>query len=189
MVKRTYAYRRYYRRNFYNRTRTMRNYFKAKLDTVQKIQWTGDGANFTTGTTGTTRTIADLVALCVDWQYWRQLFHTFLLTGIAVEICPNFPTFTNGTQFTGTASMGLLTTRESVSYNNVVESNFSFMLGPSQVQRKYKRLNGGLSAWHGTDELNELDGKFSVETDGNPTNGATTYSVKFTFYITFKNPN
>lgn len=167
----------------------MRNYFKAKLDTVQKIQWTGDGANFTTGSAGTTRTISDLVALCVDWQYWRQLFHTFLLTGIAVEICPNFPTFTNGTQFTGTASMGLLTTRESVSYNNVIESNFSFMLGPSQVQRKYKRMNGGLSAWHGTDELNELDGKFSVETDGNPTNGATTYSVKFTFYITFKNPN
>ena len=75
MAKRTYR-RRGYRRHYYSRAKIMRNYFKAKLDTIQKIQWTADGANFTTGSIGTTRTISDLVGLCVDWQYWRQLFHT-----------------------------------------------------------------------------------------------------------------
>lgn len=183
MVKR---YTRRYRRRA---KRIMRNYFKAKLDTVQKVQWTEAGANFVTGSTGNTRTVQDLLQLCNDWQYWRQLFHTYKLTGIAVRITPNAPTSTNGTQFAGAACLSMLTTRESANWTNAIESNFSFMLSPVQIQRKYKGFNGGLAAWHGTDDTADLDGKFVIETDGNPTNGATTYMVQFTFYVTFKNTN
>lgn len=167
----------------------MRNYFKAKMDTVQKLNWTANGAFFVTGSEGNSRNLNDLLGLCNDWQYWRQLFHTYKLTGIAVKIIPNAPTATNGTQFTGAACMALLTTRETSNWNNAIESNFSFMLSPVQIQRKYKSFNGGLASWHGTDDLADLDGKFVIETDGNPTNGATTYMVRFTFYVTLKNTN
>lgn len=169
----------------------MRNYFKAKLDTVQKISWSNQGIFFTSGNQGTTRTLHDLVTLCPDWAAWQQLFHTFKLTGMAVTVTPNHPTinYSQNSEFSGAGMLGFLTTRDNVNWNNVSESNFSFCLTPSQVQRKYKSFNGSLAAWCSTDDNINLDGKFAVETDGNPVNGGVYYMVKFTFYITFKNPN
>lgn len=172
-----------------NKYRIMKNYFKAKLDTVQKIAWNDQGANFITGNTGTTRNLNDLIQLCPDWGHWRELFHTYKLTGVKVEISPNFPTFGSNYVFQGAACMGLLTTRDISNWNNVSESNFNFLLSPTEIQKKYKSFNGGLSAWHGTDDTADLDGKFCCETDGNPSSGVVTFMVKFTFYITFKNPN
>ena len=89
MAKKTY--RRYYRRYFYNRNKIMRNYFKAKLDTVQKVLWTGDGVKFITGGTSTNKPIPTLLQLCPDWESWRLLFHSFKLTGLSVEVAPNYP--------------------------------------------------------------------------------------------------
>lgn len=179
-------YRRYYRKV---KARILRNYFKGKLDTVQKVTWTGNGAFFVTGGQGTTRTLSDLLQLCGDWQYYRQIFHTYKVTGLAMELTPNPATRGDGTQFTGAACIGLLTTRDIANWTNVTESNMSVLLTASQIQRKYKSFYGGLAAWHGTDDTADLDGKFVIETDGNPSDGGTTYMFKVTFYITFKNAN
>lgn len=188
MVK---TYRRRYRRYRYNRSKIMRNYFKAKLDVIQKVLWTSDGVKFVSEGSANSKPIPTLLELCPDWATWRLLFHSFKLTGIAVEVAPNYPSARNGdAEFTGAAVLALLTSRDAVSWNNASEANFMFMLSPTQVQRKYKSFFGGLAAWTGTDTITDLDGKFVVESDGNPSvNSATAYTVRFTFYITFKNSN
>lgn len=169
----------------------MRNYFKARLDTIQKVVWNADGAHFATGTQSTNRQINDLLQLCNDWDSWRTVFHTFKITGLAVEIDPSFPSISAGQTpaYGGMAVLSLLTTRDTSNWNNASESNFSFNMTCLSKQRKYKSFNGGINAWTGTDDLQDIDGKFTVQSDGNPTNAALVYMVKFSFYVTFKNPN
>lgn len=182
-------YYKYYSRK--NMNKVMRNYFKARLDTIQKVLWNNDGIHFVTTAQGTDRTLADLVQLCNDWDSWRTVFHSFKITGMAVEVNPAFPSVSaNQTpSYAGMAVLSLLTTRDNSNWNNATESNFSFSLTTMERQRKYKSFNGGINAWSGTDDLQDMDGKFTVQSDGNPGNAALVFMVKFSFYITFKNPN
>lgn len=190
MVKKTYK-KFYFKRNLYYRNKIMRNYFKAKLDVIQKVLWTGDGIKFITGGSSDSKAIPALLELCPDWSTWRLLFHSYKLTGVAVEVVPNAPSTTgNDAEFTGSAVLALLTSRDAVSWNNASEANFMFVLTPTQIQRKYKSFYGGITSWSGTDTITDLDGKFVVQSDGNPSaNAATAYTVRFTFYITFKISN
>lgn len=182
------TYRRRYRRNV---NKLMRNYFKARLDTVQKLVWNTDGIKFVTDGEATNRDVKTLLELCNDWDAWRLVFHTFKITGMAVEVNPGVPSASANQvpAYGGMAVLSLLTTRDNSNWNSATESNFSFSLATVQRQRKYKSFNGGINAWMGTDDLQDIDGKFTVQSDGNPTNAAIVYMVKFSFYVTFKNPN
>lgn len=183
------TYNSYYGRK--NMLRVMRNYFKARLDTIQKVVWNANGVNFSTGTQGTNRDLRTLLELCADWSAWHTLFHTFKITGLAVEIDPALPSVSANSvpAYGGMAVLSLLTSRDISNWNNATESNFSFNLTALGKQRKYKSFNGGISSWVGTDDLQDLDGKFTVQSDGNIENAALVYMVRFTFYVTFKNPN
>lgn len=185
--KKTYS--NYYAKR--NMLKVMRNYFKARLDTVQKVVWNTDGIHFVTTSQGTNRTLADLIQLCNDWDSWRTVFHSFKITGMAVEVNPAFPSISaNQTPaYAGMAVLSFITSRDSSNWNTATESNFSFSLASLERQRKYKSFNGGINSWSGTDDLQDVDGQFTVQSDGNPTNAALVYMVKFSFYVTFKNPN
>ena len=181
--------KRYYKKKSTNLNKVMRNYFKVKLDTIEKVIWTGNGIAFVVSGEATSRNLYTLLERTPDWGVWRTLFHSFKLTGLAVEISPNAPAQANGAVFSGAAALGLITSRDTINWNNVTESNFSFLLSTTQIQRKYKSFNGGLADWHGTDNAQELDGIFAVLSDGNLQNAICNFVVKFSFYVTFKNPN
>lgn len=188
MVKYTRK-KRYYRRT--NIKKVMRNYFKARLDTVQKLVWNSEGIQFVTDGQATNRDLKVLLELCNDWDVWRLVFHNFKITGLAVEVNPGVPSASANQvpAYGGMAVLSLLTTRDQSNWNTATESNFCFSLATIQRQRKYKSFNGGLNSWMGTDDLQDIDGKFTVQSDGNPTNAAIVFMVKFSFYVTFKNPN
>ena len=87
MVKR--YYRKYYYRK-YNRAKILRNYFKARLDTSMRAALDTAGFKFIENN-ATSRNLAQVLESCSDWNAFKQLFHTFKLTGVAMEAIPNLP--------------------------------------------------------------------------------------------------
>lgn len=188
MAKRTY--RRYYRRNFYNRVKIMRNYFKARLDTSMRAALDTAGFKFIENN-ASTRNLAQVLESCSDWNAYKQLFHTFKLTGLAMEAIPNLPIAGQASPFAanGTYCVGLITQGDTTNYANLLEAKNTILLTPTQTQRKYLSFNGGETSWIATSQTSDLDGKFYTETNSLASSGGMVWSIKFSFYITFKNPN
>lgn len=169
----------------------MKNYFKAKLDCVQTIQHSVDGTSFRENNQSN-RTLAALLELCNDWGMYRQLFHSFKLTGFAFQVVPLSTSPTpQGQPYTSAATviLALQTNRDNNDFNSISESNGSVILSPVSPMRKYKSFNGGEFGWTSTDDLTQMDGIMRLGTNGNASTGACVWSVRFSFYITFKNPN
>ena len=188
MAKRTY--RRYYRKNFYNRAKILRNYFKARLDTSMRAALDTAGFKFIENN-ATSRNLAQVLESCSDWNAYKQLFHTFKLTGLAMEAIPNLPIAGASAPFAanGTYCVGLITSGDTQNYANLLEAKNTILLTPTQTQRKYLAFNGGETSWIATSQTSDLDGKFYTECNSLASSGGMVWSIKFSFYITFKNPN
>lgn len=184
-----------YKRRKYSRKRTFnriaKNYFKVRLDCVQTIQHTTDATVFRENN-GAQRTVSALLELCNDWDMYRRLFHSFKLTGIAMEVVPlTASPNQQGQPYTSlsTICLAFLTSRDNTDFNSCSEANFNIICTQAQRQRKYKGFNGGEFAWTSTDDLTQIDGKFYLGTNGNASTGAAVWSVRFTLYVTLKNTN
>lgn len=164
----------------------MRNYLKAKLDCIQTIQQSTEFTNFRENNQ-TSRSISALLELCNDWGMYRQLFHSFRLTGLAIQVTP----LSTSAGYTSASSivLALQTNRDNNDFNSISESNTSIILTPYAPIRKYKSFNGGEFGWTSTDDLTLMDGIMRIGTNGNASAGAAAWSVRFSFYITLKNPN
>lgn len=171
--------------------KVMRNYLKVKLDCVQTIQHSTDGTIFRENNQ-TSRTLAALLELCNDWGMYRQLFHSFRLTGVAFQVVP-LSTSPNGQGLPytslSTIVLALQTNRDNADFNSVSETNGSVLLTPYATVRKYKSFYGGEFGWTSTDDLTLMDGIFRIGTNGNASTGACVWSVRFSFYVTLKNTN
>lgn len=187
MVKYRRRYRGYRRRYH----KIMRNYLKVKLDCVQTIQHTTDATNFRENQQAS-RTLAALLELCNDWGMYRQLFHSFRLTGFSFRVTP-LSTSPNqaGQPYTSASTivLALQTNRDNADFNSVSETNASLVLSPYSPMAKYKGFNGSEFGWTSTDDLTLMDGVMRLGTNGNASTGACVWAVRFTFYITLKNPN
>lgn len=174
--------RKYYRK--YNLYKVMRNYFKAKLDYLLRIKYFNSGLNFIEWTTNA-KPIADLLGSCKDWDYYKRLFHSFKLTGMALEISPGVPqgNFVSN----GALVLGLITSGDPTDFNTVVDSTKSIVLTSTNTQRRYISFNGGQVGWASTNLIGSIDGKLFAETDSLPESGVMVWGVKLSFYVTFKN--
>lgn len=187
MAKRRY----YYRRKRYYRYKIMKNYFKARLDTAMRVALDNAGFKFIENN-ATTRNLAQVLESCSDWAAFKQLFHSFKLTGVLMEAIPNLPLIGGDNKpfaANGTYCVGLITQGDTTNYANLLEAKNTILLTPTQTQRKYLSFNGGETSWIVTSQTSDLDGKFYCETNSLATSGGMVWTVKFSFYITFKNPN
>lgn len=182
MVKRA-TRRRYARRRI---QKVMRNYLKVRLDCIQTIQHTTEATHFRENNQ-TNRTLSALLELCNDWAMYRQLFHSFKLTGFAIQVTPLSTT----ADYASAASviLALQTSRDNNDFNSISEANTAIILTPYAPIRKYKSFNGGEFGWTSTDDLTLMDGIMRIGTNANASAGGAIWSVRFTFYITLKNPN
>lgn len=191
MAKSGYRKRYYYRRYYYSKAKLMRNYFKARLDTSMRAALDTAGFKFIENN-ATSRNLAQVLESCSDWVAYKQLFHTFKVTGIAMEAVPNLPIAGQDNRpfaANGTYCVGLITSGDTQNYANLLEAKNTIILTPTQSQRKYLSFNGGETSWIATSQTSDLDGKFYTETNSLATSGGMVWSIKFSFYITFKNPN
>lgn len=168
----------------------MRNYFKARMDYVMRIIQDTTGVKFAEWNVNY-KNINGLLEACSDWPAYTKLFHTFKLTGLAMEVSPSVPIPQDGIyNANGSVLLALLTSSDnSESFQNVAESKNCIVLSQTQCQRRYLSFNGGQTAWIATSDLTDLDGKVVTVTNSNNQAGGMVWSVKISFYVTFKNPN
>lgn len=169
-----------------NFNKIARNYFKAKFSISRRIGYDTAGIKFIEDN-DFKKTISSLLTECPDFKKFQQIFHTMKLTGILIQTAPNTPT--DGTVALGTMVLGLQTVNDTEVFADVVESNDALILTPTQAQRKYIPLNGGMTAWVSAANPIDFAGRFVVKTDANAQDGGYMISVRFTFYVTFKNAN
>ena len=187
-----YARRRYARR--YRRYRSLSNqYFRAKIEGVYTIAWPTDGgapvfaeANATSITFG---------SIFSNSQYYGSLtamFGYYKVTGVSMEVTPgpnNFKgtlSYVGGKTFVG-FKCGTSTT---MSYNELVASNTSILLGVGTGVRKYSSVMGSTGWVSVSEDINNV-GNFSVASSQNAGtfDREPTWTCKFSLYITFKKVN
>lgn len=177
------TYKRKYRKR-YSINKLLRNYYKAKLDYLIRIKYQQSGVMFIEWNTNA-KPLADLIAACKDWDYYKRLFHSFKLTGVSLEISPGVPqgNFVSN----GALVLGLITSADPTDFSTVVDSTKSIVLSTTNTQRRYISFNGGQTGWSSTNLNAVIDGKLFCETDSLPESGVMVWGVKVSFYITFKN--
>ena len=155
------AKRRYKRYRRHNIGRLLRNYYKAKLDYLIRIKYQQSGVMFIEWSTNA-KPIADLLNACKDWDYYKRLFHSFKVTGMALEISPGVPqgNFVSN----GALVLGVITSGDPTDFNTVVDSTKSVVLSTTNTQRRYISFNGGQVGWSSTNLIGSIDGKLFVET-------------------------
>lgn len=181
MAKRKYR-KRYYR----NKNRIMRNYFKMKLDIVERLGMDNSGFKFISWNSNA-KDIGVVLNGCDDWPKAAGLFHSFKLTGVAITAIPGV----YGSDFyaRGSPMVGILTSNEQANFNTLAESNSSIVLSYNETRRRYYSFHGGETGWMSTDMLADLNGRIYAETLSLAETGNFVWTIKFTFYVTFKNAN
>ena len=176
-------YKKYYKPNL---QKIMKTYFKMRFDYVERLRLDQSAFKFVSWNTNN-KSIQSILNGCADWPKAAALFHSFKLTGIAIEVMPGII----GAGFRGVGSyvVGLLTSSDVTDFNNLVEAKTSIVLKYIEGSRKYISFNGGETGWISTSDLSQLDGKMFAETNSLAESGDFYWSIKFSFYVTFKNPN
>lgn len=180
----------YYRKSYgWRRTknRLMKNYFKMRFDYVDRVGIDTSALKFVAFNTNN-RGIGSILVMCSDWHKAAGLFHSFKLTGMAIEATPIMGT--DDWYGRGSVAVGMLTDSDTYDFNNLVESKTAMILSQTQITRRYYSFHGGETGWVSTDNPpNVLNGKVYTETDALAQKGGFLWSVKFSFYVTFKNSN
>lgn len=169
------------------KNRLMKNYFKMRFDYVDRIGIDTSALKFITFNSNN-RGIGSILVMCSDWPKAAGLFHSFKLTGMVIQATPIMGT--DDWYGRGTVALGVMTDSDTYDFNNLVESNMSMVLSQTQITRRYYSFNGGETGWVSTDNPpNALNGKVYTETDSLAQKGGFLWSIKFSFYVTFKNSN
>jgi hypothetical protein len=164
----------------------MRNYFKARLDYIDRLGMDNSAFKFIAQNSNL-KGLTTLIQACGDWPKYVQLFHSMKLTGMAIEATPQV--LADNYECRGTPLLGLLTAGDQTDFNTLAESKGCITLNYTNTKRKYISFNGSNTGWISTDNLSALDGKIFAETNSLASGGNFIWNVKFSFYITFKNPN
>lgn len=181
------AKRRTYRRWRRTKDRLMRNYFKMRFDYVDRLGIDSSALKFIVFNSNN-RGIGSILVMCADWPKAAGLFHSFKLTGLAIEATPIMGT--EDWYGRGSIMIGVLTDSDTYDFNTLAESKTGMTLSQTLTTRRYYSFNGGETGWTSTDNPSQmLNGKVYTETDSLAQSGSYLWSVKFSFYVTFKNAN
>ena len=185
MVKRTRGgrYPRYYKRSNFKKITS--NYVSAKFDVSKRLLLSAEFFRF--DDTGTAQNFTDLLTSAPDFQMYRQLYLSYKLQGFKLEVTPMLTSSDFVTN--GSYTIGLLSDNDGVTFANITEADKSIQLNFNQIQKRYWSFKSGATGWIGVEESNLLPGKIGVGATNNATSGQAYWSVKFTFYILFKNKN
>ena len=185
--------RKYYKRKRgykFNLNKLLSQYTRAKLDVTQQVQWTASQLQWENNNTDIS--IEGLLTLSHDFPYYRQLYHSMKLRGILITCTPMPSALSINTQqqpnFNGVGLCGFLTQRDASNYQNVSESNNKIVLGTTK-STKYIYFPGGQTGYISTDNAQDFDGKFSLQTNGGPSYATLNFTFTFSLFITFKCSN
>lgn len=186
MVKRYYRKKSYYYKRAskaaFNKIAS--NYTKCKLDVSRRILLSSQYIRWDDPNNSLVA-LSELIAASPDYNMYRQLYLSFKITGVAVQVVPMLHT----NNFVGTPSvvMGLLTDNDGNGFGNIVESDKSIILDFQNKFRRYWSFLGGSTGWLDIEKSELFPGKFGVAANDLPSAGEAYWTVKFTFYMLMKN--
>lgn len=170
----------------------MKNYFKAKLSCIDRIILDNDFMKLNSSNSQN-RLLSAYITSCSEWDSFKNIFHSMKLTGLLMETTPGTVSaldLESAVVFPGSYQVGFLPVNSSGGATGIADASESIVLSTNQTQRKYISFNGGLNGWLDMGSLsNNLAAIISTAMQGAyPVNGGIVWTLKLTFYITFKSP-
>jgi hypothetical protein len=169
----------------------MHNYFKAKLSCTDRILLDSDGMKLASSNSQN-KFVRSYITSCQEWQLYQGIFGSMKLTGIAIETIPNVVTKTEAEDpmvMAGTYIIAYKPVDAGTSLTALSDTENSIILSVNQNQRKYVNLHGGPTGWFDINLIEQnLSGQIATQYNNLIQNGGVVWTVRFTFYITFKNP-
>lgn len=165
------------------------NYMKYKIAMNFQANWTGSNSpyiSFTTTNSSTLDSEAIFGNTGNEYLALRGYYSYYKITGALIEVTPTKNSGANG-QFTinGSATLGLVQTGESVTYNTLSQSPQAMALDINNKTRKYIPLRG---SWTPSNQIANTAIKLCVFANGGVSYGAVYFNVRLVLYMTFKNP-
>ena len=178
------ARRRYYRRRRWSFKRAISNYTYTKLSTLDEISMDNTAMKLIKPNDVKDNLYGYLIR-CADWKTYTQLYTSFKLVGLAISVTPNTPigTFKWG----GTGAIAYTSFADQTDVSSCIESNKSVMLSVVAPTRRYFPLNNGVTSWVSTASPGQVPGSILTACNRYPTEGGIVWSVRFDFYVMFKN--
>lgn len=176
--------RRYYRRRGWSFKRAISNYTYTKLSTLDEISMDNTGMKLIKPN-DVKWNLYQYLNLCADWKTYTQLYTSFKLVGLSITVTPNTPigTFKWG----GTGAIAYTAFADQTDVSTCIESNKSVMLSVVAPSRRYFPLNNGVTSWVSTSSPGQVPGCILVACNRYPTEGGLVWSVRYDFYVMFKN--
>lgn len=168
----------------------MSSYFKTKLSCVDRVILDDNDIKLAS-TNGVNRNIRAYLTGCNEWAYLTKIFYSFKLTGILIETYPGVvaTALESVPVFGGTYQLALLPMGSDSTTAALADANASLVLSPLHNQRKYISFNGSLNSWLDVASIeNNLVALLTVSASALPQNTGLVWSIKLTFYVTFKTP-
>ena len=122
---------------------------------------------------------------CADWKTYTQLYTSFKVVGLAITVTPNTPIGTF--KWAGTGAIAYTAFADQTDVSSCIESNKSILLSVVAPTRRYFPLNGGNTSWISTSSPAQVPGNILVACNRYPGDGGLVWSVRFDFYVMFKN--
>ena len=115
------------------------------------------------------------------------------ITGILLETFPNYVgtvDIQNSVVMQGTYVIAYRPALAPSNFNALTDSNGSIVLSTTIPQRKYISMHGSVTGWMDTNNLDtEYSSMFTIKNSGVTIQNANmVWTVRITFYVTFKNP-
>ena len=168
-----------------NFLRIASNYSRVKFDLSRRFLLSSQ--NFQFENASETLSIADILTACPDFQWYRQLYQSMKVTGVAATIVPMLSSSDFATD--GSYTFALLTDTDGLGFGNVVEADKSIILDFDTTHRRYWSFGTGSTGWIGIEDSNLLPGKFGLAKTNLPSAGTMYWTVKFTVYVLLKVKN
>lgn len=186
------------RRKFYKRKKKYtfssiaKNYFKVRLSNIVRIKLDNTGLMFLPSQQDTI-SISTSIAQCEEWKQLQNSFLAYKVTGIKVLAVPA-PLAFQGQQVGQSVIpnvaiddcpvMGILALNMPTTYQNLQDADKQLILSyhkPVQAYFKYK-----ITEWDKSTAPTDQTGRFYLAMQGSATMGIQYWTVKLTYYVTFK---
>lgn len=176
--------RRYYRRRGWSFKRAISNYTYTKLSTLDEITMDTTAIKLVKPN-DVKDNLYSYLSRCADWKTYTQLYASFKVVGLAISVTPNTPIGTF--KWAGTGAIAYTSFADQTDVSTCIESNKSVMLSVVAPARRYFPLNNGVTSWESTTSPAQVPGVILVACNRYPSDGGLVWSVRFDFYVMFKN--
>lgn len=179
------AKRKFYRKRRMSFLKAISNYSYTKFSYCDQIAYDGNGIKLVTPNFHH-YFLYQYLDKCTDWPTYKTLYASYKVVAIKIKVVPLTPQA--GFSTIHSAAIAYAANSDQVDLNSTIESNKSIMLSPYTAVGAYWRLNGGLTSWENSGSPSQTPGRIQVAASGNPSAGGIVWSVRFDFYVMFKNP-